>query len=748
MRLVVTFLWFLVLSAAAWAGPTVEVGSYRVDLTTNPPRIPVGKADLILSVVGADGQPLEGAQVRALAEMPGMKMGEREETAQPRPGAPGRYVAPAIFPMAGGYLITVTIQGPEGETATGRFEVATGQDTSEAEPSLWWTWLPWLLGLAILAFVVHRAVATGQSFQGLLTRQGILGVLLILAMLAVSVYAVRTFRRPGAMTPLEAQIMEMDMPAPPGVMPVVLVPVRRASVEATIRYSGQAAAYQDLVVNPRTTGVIEWMPFYPGDRVKAGQLLARLDTSQLGPELSRARAEARMADEEVHVAQAEGEEAQAQIHLAHAEVGALQGALDAARAGLRSAEEERSGARAEVEYWRAQLKRSQQLFEDEVLSEEEWQRDQTEAAKAEARFQAAGAGVERAQAELRRTEAELNSHRAHVSATEATARASTQRVRRAEAGLEASSAELESAEAQLGYSEIRSSVDGVVTERLISPGVLVQPGQAILKVAQIDPIRLQARVPEADLSLVVPGKPVRVTDTLGHSVSAKVTSVTPEFDPTTRQAVAEAVVDNPQSTFLPGGYVTMEIVTRRVKDALAVPAAALQERTRASEQVISTRPESFVWVADPRDDGTYTARRVVVEPGPGDGRVVAIQEGLEEGWLVVTEGYQYLKDGQTLAAVSEPGPVLDEDGFQLGEVRITESGYVPKALTLKAGVPARVTFLRTTDVGCGGEVVFPDLDIQRELPLNEPVVVEFTPERGQWEFECGMGMLKGRVVVR
>ena len=63
--------------------------------------------------------------------------------------------------------------------------------------------------------------------------------------------------------------------------------------------------------------------------------------------------------------------------------------------------------------------------------------------------------------------------------------------------------------------------------------------------------------------------------------------------------------------------------------------------------------------------------------------------------------------------------------------------------------PARLTFLRTTDKTCGTEVVFPSLNIKRALPLNEAVVIEFTPAKsGDIAFACGMNMLHGTIVVQ
>ena len=86
---------------------------------------------------------------------------------------------------------------------------------------------------------------------------------------------------------------------------------------------------------------------------------------------------------------------------------------------------------------------------------------------------------------------------------------------------------------------------------------------------------------------------------------------------------------------------------------------------------------------------------------------------------------------------------------QTAKIEITTKGYQPTSLKLRRSVRARVTFLRTTDATCAKEIVLPDLSIRRALPLNEPVVVVFTPTRsGAFTFVCGMNMMRGRLIVQ
>jgi plastocyanin domain-containing protein len=84
---------------------------------------------------------------------------------------------------------------------------------------------------------------------------------------------------------------------------------------------------------------------------------------------------------------------------------------------------------------------------------------------------------------------------------------------------------------------------------------------------------------------------------------------------------------------------------------------------------------------------------------------------------------------------------------QTATVEITDKGFEPSSLKLKAGVPAKVTFVRKTGETCAKEVVIKEYKINRKLPLNEPVTVEFTPRKGEFTFACGMDMIKGTLIV-
>jgi len=84
------------------------------------------------------------------------------------------------------------------------------------------------------------------------------------------------------------------------------------------------------------------------------------------------------------------------------------------------------------------------------------------------------------------------------------------------------------------------------------------------------------------------------------------------------------------------------------------------------------------------------------------------------------------------------------------EVAVTvRGGYDPAEIHVQAGRPVRLVFDRQETSGCSEEVVLPDFRIRRFLPPHQRTPVEFTPERpGEHEFTCGMGMLRGKLIVR
>jgi plastocyanin len=85
-----------------------------------------------------------------------------------------------------------------------------------------------------------------------------------------------------------------------------------------------------------------------------------------------------------------------------------------------------------------------------------------------------------------------------------------------------------------------------------------------------------------------------------------------------------------------------------------------------------------------------------------------------------------------------------------GAIRVTVSkeGFTPKAIEVKAGQHVTLAFIRIDQENCGTEVEFPNLNLKKELPLGKVVTVDIPAEKpGEFNFACGMNMLKGIVMV-
>lgn len=105
--------------------------------------------------------------------------------------------------------------------------------------------------------------------------------------------------------------------------------------------------------------------------------------------------------------------------------------------------------------------------------------------------------------------------------------------------------------------------------------------------------------------------------------------------------------------------------------------------------------------------------------------------------------YYFFAAGRRAAVTATP------EGTGPQRVRIeVKGGYSPALIKVHAGRPVRLEFFRNETNGCTEEVVLPDFGIRTFLPAHQTTPVDFTPQKpGSYEFTCGMGMVRGRVVV-
>lgn len=373
-------------------------------------------------------------------------------------------------------------------------------------------------------------------------------------------------------------------------------------------------------------------------------------------------------------------------------------------------------------------------------------------AEAQTRYLSTRAELEAVSQELERTErlveigAASRQELERVRATHTTAATAVEGVRAQLALLGMSPAaisRLTSAKDISSTTTVPAPIDGVITERQVNLGLNVDTSTPLFTVVDLSSVWVQGDLYEKDFPSVRVGSAATVTTMAypGLALRGRVAYIDPQLNEQTRTARVRVEVPNLRRELRLGMYAEMQIAGGVSAVGVAVP--------RESVQTIGTR--QFVYVAKPGQRGRYTEREVRIGKTSGD--MVEIVSGLNAGDTVVTTGSFFVRAERERLGLRQPG-APGAGGGQTApaasgpRVIVTEKGFEPSRVEVRAGAPTRITFVRTTEKTCATEVLIPSLNIKRALPLNEPVVVEFTPSKGgEISFACGMNMLKGSVVV-
>ncbi|HSN01545.1 MAG TPA: efflux RND transporter periplasmic adaptor subunit [Rudaea sp.] len=177
---------------------------------------------------------------------------------------------------------------------------------------------------------------------------------------------------------------------------------------------------------------------------------------------------------------------------------------------------------------------------------------------------------------------------------------------------------------------IRAPLDGIVVERLITPGQLLQAGTTpCFTIADLSRVWVNAQVFGGDVGQVHVGDSAEV-DAGGTMLKGTVTNVADEVDPVTRAVTARVSVENPHGTLKKQMYVPVSIVARSESKGLLVPVSAI---LRDDENL------PFVYLAQP--DGGFA--RTHVTPGYRDGDRSVVSDGLHAGDKIVAQGAIFLR---------------------------------------------------------------------------------------------------------
>jgi HlyD family secretion protein len=207
-----------------------------------------------------------------------------------------------------------------------------------------------------------------------------------------------------------------------------------------------------------------------------------------------------------------------------------------------------------------------------------------------------------------------------------------QELKSAAGQLESAKGKYLGAQAQLSYSEIRSPIAGVVTDRPLYPGEMAAAGTPLITVMDISQVIARAHIPQDQAVLLKVGDTAKITvpgDDI--PVEGKVTVVSPALDPNSTTVEVWVQAKNPQQQMKPGVSVRLSMLSQTVPDALVVPASAILTAADGGTSVM-------VVGSDKR------AHQKAVKTGFKQGDDIQILQGVQGGEKVIASGAYGLPD--------------------------------------------------------------------------------------------------------
>lgn len=237
----------------------------------------------------------------------------------------------------------------------------------------------------------------------------------------------------------------------------------------------------------------------------------------------------------------------------------------------------------------------------------------------------------------------------HLAALEAAGKKDQMKL--AKGQLTAAQGKYQGAAAQLSYSEIRSPIDGVVTERPLYPGETPGAGAPLLVVMDTSSVTARAHIPQSAAAALRIGDAATITAPGDIHVNGKVTLVSPALDPNSTTVEVWVAAPNPDGNLRPGTTATVQIIARTLDDAIVVPASALLKT-----------PDGDTTVMVAGADGR--AHQVSVDAGIRQGDRIQITTGLSGGENVIITGAYGLPDNTKVKIAESPAADSNKTGAE------------------------------------------------------------------------------------
>jgi HlyD family secretion protein len=454
-------------------------------------------------------------------------------------------------------------------------------------------------------------------------------------------------------------------------------PVVETQTNQPIQVSTQVAAVQAIAGTQTLTGTVEpvevvtttsrvmgqiiSLPVKEGDRVKAGQILAKIDVKDIDAQRNQATAAITQAQAGVTVAQAAQTQAIAGASQVAAQLNQAEAQLQQAQAQVQQAQAQRQQAQAQhrnaiaqkqsvqVELINAQLtqKRRVMLQKEGAIGQSSLDEANTQVAVLQSRVQQATAsidqasqGVSQATAGIAQAQAGLNQAKAGITRSRAALAQAQAQIKQAAAGVNQARAQVQQAEASksqvtanLDYGIITAPFNGVVTRKHTEVGAMAGAGQSIVTVENTAKQRFSVDVPESSTSQFKQGDRVTIRlDSIQQVINGTVDRVIPTANSNSHSFNVKIAL--PSNTALMSGMFGRLELPGTLRQGITIPSTALMRRGQLEGVYVmgSNNQATLRWV----------------KTGKTQNNTVEITSGLSSGDRIITSNLPQLSDGQTV----------------------------------------------------------------------------------------------------
>jgi HlyD family secretion protein len=380
------------------------------------------------------------------------------------------------------------------------------------------------------------------------------------------------------------------------VVPVKVAPAIRGSIRDIVTADAVLFPRDQANITPKISAPVRRFLVNRGDRVKRGQLLAELENRDLVAAAQESR----------------GQFAQAESN--------YRSTADAALP------EQMTKAQTDVDAARQSLDAAQKLLES---------RQQLLAQGATARKT-----VDEAQVAYAQAKSQFDTAEQHLKSLQSVGR--QEQIKTAAAQVEAARGHYASAQAQVSYSEVRSPIDGVVTDRPLYAGEMANAGAPLLTVMDMSAVVARVNMGQSQAKNIKVGAEATITPADGSEpVTGKVTIVSPATDPNSTTVQIWVQADNSDARLRAGQSVHVAIVAATIDGATLIPPSAI---------LPSEEGGTMVLVVDDKE----IAHQTPVQIGVREPELAQVLSGVAPGQRVVTVGGLGLED-KAAVHVIKPG---------------------------------------------------------------------------------------------